>query len=65
MPVPTNPQITKQGFSNFFRVPITDDKQGAAAYEFLAKKAQKNSLAVVHNRETYGKGIAEEFVKSS
>lgn len=64
MPVPTNPQITKQGFSNFFRVPITDDKQGAAAYEFLAKKAQKISLAVIHNRETYGKGIAEEFVKT-
>ena len=64
MPVPTNPQITKQGFSNFFRVPITDDKQGAAAYEFLAKKAQKSALAVIHNRETYGKGIAEEFGKT-
>jgi branched-chain amino acid transport system substrate-binding protein len=64
MPVPTNPEITKQGFTNFFRVPITDDKQGSAAYEFLAKKAQKSALAVIHNRETYGKGIAEEFVKS-
>jgi len=64
MPVPTNPQITKQGFTNFFRVPITDDKQGAAACEFLAKKAQKSTLAVIHNRETYGKGIAEEFVKT-
>lgn len=64
MPVPTNPQITQQGFTNFFRVPITDDKQGAAAYEFLANKADKNFLAVVHNKETYGLGIAEEFVKT-
>jgi len=64
MPVPTNPEITRQGFTNFFRVPITDEKQGAAAFEFLTKKADKAKLAVVHNRETYGKGIAEEFVKT-
>ncbi len=64
MPVPTNPQITQQGFNNLFRVPITDDKQGTAAYEFLASRANKQSLAVVHNRETYGKGIAEEFIKA-
>lgn len=64
MPVPTNPKITQQGFDNLFRVPITDDKQGAAAYEFLAAKSDKKSLAVVHNKETYGKGIAEEFQKA-
>lgn len=63
MPVPTNPQITRQGFRNFFRVPITDDKQGAAAYDFLSARADRNSLAVVHNRETYGRGIADEFVR--
>ena len=64
MPVPTNPKITQQGFNNFFRVPITDDKQGTAAYEFLAAKADKDVLAVVHNKETYGKGIADEFLKA-
>ncbi len=64
MPVPTNPKITQQGFNNFFRVPITDDKQGAAAYDFLANKANKLSLAIVHNKGTYGLGIAEEFLKT-
>lgn len=64
MPVPTNPQITQQGFDNFFRVPITDDKQGSAAYEFLAAKVDKGMLAIIHNKETYGKGIAEEFQKA-
>lgn len=64
MPVPTNPRITQQGFDNLFRIPITDDLQGAAAYEFLASKADKMSLAIVHNRETYGRGIAEEFRKT-
>ena len=64
MPVPTTPKITQQGFDNFFRIPITDDKQGAAAYEFLAAKAGKNALAIVHNKETYGKGIADEVLKA-
>ncbi len=64
MPVPTNPKITQQGFNNLFRVPLTDDKQGGAAYEFLASKVSRNSISVIHNKETYGKGIAEEFVKA-
>ena len=64
MPVPTNPKITQQGFTNLFRVPITDDKQGAAAYGFLASKADKNALAVIHNKGTYGLGIAEELLKT-
>ncbi|MBN2108434.1 MAG: branched-chain amino acid ABC transporter substrate-binding protein [Deltaproteobacteria bacterium] len=64
MPVPTNPEITRQGFKNLFRVPITDDLQGAAAYDFLSKKADKNFLAIVHNRGTYGQGIANEFRKA-
>jgi branched-chain amino acid transport system substrate-binding protein len=64
MPVPTNPEITRQGFNNLFRVPITDDLQGTAAYEFLVAKVGKKALAIVHNRETYGLGIAEEFRKA-
>ena len=64
MPVPTTPKITQQGFDNFFRVPITDDKQGSAAYEFLAARADKRALAIVHNKGTYGKGIAEEFQRA-
>jgi branched-chain amino acid transport system substrate-binding protein len=64
MPVPTNPKITQQGFQNFFRVPITDDKQGPAAYFFLAARANKKAIAIIHNKETYGKGIAEEFQKA-
>jgi branched-chain amino acid transport system substrate-binding protein len=62
MPVPTNPQITKQGFDNLFRIPITDDLQGSAAYDFLSDLVGQQALSIVHNRETYGRGIADEFL---
>ena len=31
---------------------------------YAAAKVAKKTIAVVHNKETYGKGIAEEFVKT-
>ncbi len=63
MPVPTNPQITKQGFSNLFRVPITDDKQGPACASFIITKLNKNRIAIIHNKDAYGEGIATETDK--
>lgn len=64
MPVPTNPDITKQGFNNLFRVPITDDKQGPACIKFMTDKLGKKKIAVVHNKQAYGEGIATEARKS-
>jgi len=64
MPVPTNPDITKQGFDNLFRVPITDDKQGPACVAFMLEKLEKRNIAVVHNKQAYGEGIATEARKA-
>jgi len=64
MPVPTNPDITKQGFNNLFRVPITDDKQGPACVAFMLDKLGKSGIAVVHNKQAYGEGIATEARKA-
>jgi branched-chain amino acid transport system substrate-binding protein len=64
MPVPTNPQITQQGFNNLFRVPITDDKQGPADLEFILNVLKKEKIAIIHNKDTYGEGIATEVKKA-
>ena len=64
MPVPTNPEITKQGFENLFRVPITDDKQGPACATFLLDRLGKTRVAIVHNKDAYGEGIAAEVRKA-
>jgi branched-chain amino acid transport system substrate-binding protein len=64
MPVPTNPDITKQGFKNLFRIPITDDKQGPACVGFMLDKLGKKRIAVIHNKDAYGEGIATEARKA-
>lgn len=64
MPVPTNPQITEQGFHNIFRIPITDDKQGPAIVKFMIERLGKSRIAIVHNKEAYGEGIATEARKA-
>lgn len=64
MPVPTNPDITKQGFKNLFRVPITDEKQGPACAFFILDKLNKKKVAIVHNKQAYGEGIATEVRKA-
>ena len=63
MPVPTNPDITKHGFTNLFRVPITDDRQGPACADFMLDKLNKANIVIIHNKQAYGEGIATEFRK--
>ena len=64
MPVPTNPDITKQGLQNLLRIPITDDKQGPALVAFALDHLKKQKLAVIHNKEAYGEGLATEARKA-
>jgi branched-chain amino acid transport system substrate-binding protein len=48
------------GRINYFRVVPTDDLQGAVAAEHVAGAGAKR-VFVVHDRELYGKGIADVF----
>ena len=65
MPVPTNPDITKQGFNNLFRIPITDSDQGPACADFAFNKLGKKRIAIIQDKTAYGQGIAEEFQKKA
>ncbi|MBF0466694.1 MAG: branched-chain amino acid ABC transporter substrate-binding protein [Nitrospirae bacterium] len=64
MPVPTNPDITKQNFNNLIRIPITDDKQGGAIINFVLDKMKLDKVAIVHNKQAYGEGLAREAEKT-
>ena len=69
----TNPGLTKAwapgepeiyyptGDRNFARVVTTDDNQGAAAAQFMAKDLKVKKCFVINDRETYGQGIAKAF----
>lgn len=61
MPVPTNPKITRQRFSNLFRVPPTDDDQAPFLARYLLSKAPRSRVAVVNDMTAYGTGFAEAF----
>lgn len=60
----TNPTLTTLGSSVFNRVPFTDAKQGAAAAEYIYNTLGFRKIAVLHDGEDYGRGLAT-IVKES
>jgi branched-chain amino acid transport system substrate-binding protein len=50
------------GKRNYARVVTTDDYQGAAAADFLAKDKGIKSVYVLNDNQTYGQGVARSFV---
>lgn len=63
-PASTNPQLTEQGFLNVFRVCGRDNQQGLVAATFVADVLRLKRVAVLHDKTTYGQGLADEFVKA-
>jgi branched-chain amino acid transport system substrate-binding protein len=63
-PASTNPKFTDEGGPNVFRVCGRDDQQGLVAGDFLAKNFAGKNVAVVHDKTAYGKGLADETLKS-
>jgi branched-chain amino acid transport system substrate-binding protein len=63
-PSSTNPQITERKMWNIFRTCGRDDQQGAVAGQYIIKHFKGKKIAVVHDKTTYGKGLADETVKA-
>src|SRR5262249_35500910 len=63
-PAATNPKVTERGMWNIFRVCGRDDQQGGMAGTIIADKYKGKRIAVVHDKTTYGQGLAEETRKS-
>src|SRR6202521_2284959 len=62
-PASTNPKVTERGMWNIFRVCGRDDQQGAVAGAYLVKHFKGKKIAIVHDKATYGKGLADETKK--
>lgn len=63
-PASTNPQLTEQGFKTVFRVCGRDDQQGTVGAKFVLERLNKRRIAVVHDKTTYGQGLADEFKRN-
>ena len=58
-PTATNPALTEQGLANVFRMSGRDTLQGTMAAEYLAEHWRGRDVAIVHDGQAYGKGVAE------
>ena len=63
-PAATNPKVTERNMWNVFRVCGRDDQQGGIAGDIIAKKFAGKRVAVVHDKTTYGQGLADETRKA-
>ena len=63
-PASTNPTVTERKMWNIFRVCGRDDQQGQVAGEYILKHFKGKKIAVVHDKTTYGKGLADETKKT-
>jgi branched-chain amino acid transport system substrate-binding protein len=62
-PSATNPKITERGMWTIFRTCGRDDQQGAVAAAYILKKFKGKKIAIVHDKTTYGQGLADETKK--
>src|SRR5258707_9311582 len=63
-PSSTIPKVTERNMWNIFRTCGRDDQQGAVAADYILKNFKGKKIAVVHDKTTYGQGLAEETRKN-
>src|SRR5712672_3444712 len=63
-PASTNTKITERNMWNIFRTCGRDDQQGAVAGDYIAKNFKNKKVAILHDKTTYGQGLADETKKT-
>ena len=63
-PSATSPALTEQGLGNVFRTCGRDDQQGSVVGDYIFKNYPGKKVALVHDKTTYGQGLADEVKKT-
>ena len=63
-PGSTNPMLTERKLWNVARVCGRDDQQGGVAGEYIAKNFKGKNIAILNDKTTYGKGLADQTKKA-
>lgn len=63
-PASTSPDITTRGYQLMFRTIGLDSLQGPFAGDFIADVAKPKRVAVVHDKQQYGEGLASAVKKT-
>ncbi|MFU0505063.1 branched-chain amino acid ABC transporter substrate-binding protein [Pseudaminobacter sp. NGMCC 1.201702] len=60
-PTATAPELTARGLTNVLRTCGRDDQQAEVAAAYVLEHMKDKRVAVVHDKGTYGKGLADAF----
>lgn len=58
-PGSTNPTVTERGLPGVFRMCGRDDQQGIVAGNYLVDTLKASKVAIIHDKDTYGQGLAD------
>ncbi|WP_020396188.1 branched-chain amino acid ABC transporter substrate-binding protein [Thiolinea disciformis] len=58
-PASTNPKVTERDMKSVMRTCGRDDQQGIVAAEYMINKLKAKKVAVIHDKDTYGQGLAD------
>ncbi|MBF0154994.1 MAG: branched-chain amino acid ABC transporter substrate-binding protein [Magnetococcales bacterium] len=58
-PASTNPKVTERNLPTIFRACGRDDQQGGAGAEYVVNILKAKRIAIVHDKDTYGQGLAD------
>jgi branched-chain amino acid transport system substrate-binding protein len=60
-PASTNPKLTERDIPTVFRICGRDDAQGVTSAHWISTHYTGQNVAVVHDKQTYSKGLADSF----
>ena len=64
-PANTNPTITERGYAEVNRIVGRDDVQGVVGETFAREEMGVTSVYIIHDKTSYGQGVAEFFRQSA
>lgn len=57
-PGATNPELTQRGYQYIMRTAGLDSSQGPTAVNYIIKTAKPQRIAIIHDKQQYGEGLA-------
>lgn len=64
-PSATNPELTRLGYKNVYRLLANDNALGAGLAKHAHQVLKVKKVAIIDDRTAYGKGVAEVFAKTA
>ena len=63
-PGATNPELTQRGYEHIMRTAGLDSSQGPTAAKYILEKVKPQRIAIIHDKQQYGEGLARSVQDS-